>query len=250
MSCARSAARLRQERRASAPGNGGDQAVGDASGGDPFASTEPIDPSGCVEVPRRVEPEQTEPGEQPAQLGLGSVGRGTGQHLHHHRLGDTEIRWRRRLGSIAGNGRGLGDARTNQLLHPLVDSGPRCAVELHPCSRVGEDHASGSDGPRQPGPSSRGGSAMAWAPRIASASRAVIGCPARCRRPGRRPRSSCAGEVSPSRRGAVPRQSRCWCGSVSYTTSTCERVDHVYAAWRPDQLAGELGAPAGSDGSI
>jgi hypothetical protein len=102
--------------------------------------------------------QQVEPYQQPPQVSRPLVAARPGQHLHHYRLGD-----RNRTASRDQGG------------EPLADRASGSPVVLEPGGRVGQDHAAPWGG------ASAGGWAIAWAPRIASASLWVIGCPARCR---------------------------------------------------------------------
>jgi hypothetical protein len=77
-----------QERRLLAPGDGGDQAVDQATGSDAGLAAAAVDAGGGVEVSDRVELAQAESQQEAAQVGFSGVAAGSGQDFHDHRLGD------------------------------------------------------------------------------------------------------------------------------------------------------------------
>ncbi len=149
---------LGQERGFVATGHGGDEAVHHSPWRDAVPPASTMDASSRIEVSCRVERQEMEAQEEPTEASLTLIVTRPSHDLHKHRLGDGE--------------RAL---VTDQLRQPMVDGTPGRPVVLDPRGRVGQDHPGA-------GVASSGTSAMALAPRMASASSRVMGCPARCRR--------------------------------------------------------------------
>ncbi len=142
-----------------APCDGGDEAVDEAARSDSFLAALAVDPGGGFKVGGGVDRVQVKPLQQPAQVALAGVGACAGENLHHHRLGHRER-------PIFGDELGESD----------INRASGGSVELDPGRGVGQDHAPGCN------TGSAGMSSSAWAPRMASASSRVMGCPARWRR--------------------------------------------------------------------
>src|SRR5207244_3954379 len=119
-------------------------AVDEPAWSDANSATTAVDQCRCIEVGNGIEPEQLESEEQTAQICLALVVPRPRQHLHHHRLGDTQPL-----------------VVLDQAMHPTVSTAARRAVVLNPRRRVGQNHSASR------GAWSAGTSSIACAPRMA-----------------------------------------------------------------------------------
>lgn len=111
-----------QQGRTGTEGHGGDHAVDQAPGCHTRATTGTVDAGGALEVAHRVDRQPVHRPHHALQVDEPALVLGSGQHLHHHRLGD---------GSLA---------EADQLHEPQVTGGAGGPVELHPGRGVHEDH--------------------------------------------------------------------------------------------------------------
>ncbi len=135
----------------------GDHAVDHATGSDARSTAATIDSRCGGEVSGGIEVEQRESKQESAQIGFTIVGPGAGDDLHDHRLRHSQ--WA---------------VPSDQVRQPLIDLATGRSVVFHPGGSVRQNHEGG-------GLLSAGTFPMACAPRMASASSRVMGCPAKWR---------------------------------------------------------------------
>lgn len=123
-----------------------------------MAAATAVDAYGGVEVGGWVQVEKVEPQQQATQVLFPLVAACPGEDLHHDGLADREL-----------------PAMSYERGQPLINRTPGGTVVLHPGGGVDQDHATLRGG------TSAGGSLIACAPRMPSASSRVMGWPARCR---------------------------------------------------------------------